>query len=149
VRFPDGYDYSYCPHNGGHSWVGGYTSAARAPATDPGPGKWKKYYNGSWSQPGVDGKASPIDGFAVAYWTTIHEMIRLKGVNGKIGISISSDRLHFTPILSEHLMLIEPGDWARKNGLELVAYTDLIDAHTGLNQLSDHWLLGLYVSEPR
>jgi hypothetical protein len=44
-------------------------------------------------------------------------------------------------------MLIEPGDWARKNGLELVAYADLIDAHTGLNQLSDHWLLAyMYLS---
>jgi hypothetical protein len=148
VRFPDGYDYAYCLHNGGHSWDGGYTFAARAPATDPGPGSWKKYYNGSWSQPGVDGKASPLDGFAVAYWTTIHEMIGLKGVNGKIGISASSDQLHFTPILSEPLMLIEPGDWARKNGLELVAYTDLIDAHTGLNQLSDHWLLAYMYLNP-
>jgi hypothetical protein len=44
-------------------------------------------------------------------------------------------------------MLIEPGDWSRKNGLELVAYGGLIDAHTGLNQLGDHWLLAyMYLS---
>ena len=97
-----------------------YTFAARAPATDLGPGKWKKYFNGEWSQPGVDGKSSPIDGYGVAYWTTLHAMIGLKGVNGKIGISVSSDQLHFTPILSQPLMLIEPGDWARKNGFELL-----------------------------
>jgi hypothetical protein len=148
VRFQDGYDYAYCLHNGGHSWDGGYTFAARAPATDPAPGKWKKYFNGEWSQPGVDGKSSPIDGFGVAYWTTIHAMIGLKGISGKIGISVSSDQLHFTPILSQPLMLIEPGDWARKNGLELVSYTDVIDAHTGLNQLSDHWLLAYMYLNP-
>jgi len=38
-------------------------------------------------------------------------------------------------------MLLEPGDWSRKNGLELVSYADLIDAKTGLNRLGDHWLL--------
>jgi hypothetical protein len=30
VRAPDGYDYAYCLHNGGHSWGGGYTFLARA-----------------------------------------------------------------------------------------------------------------------
>jgi hypothetical protein len=141
VRGEDSYDYAYCLHNGGHSWDGGYTFIARAPAADPSPGKWKKYFNGAWNEPGVEGKSTPIDGSGVAWWTTIHEMIGLKGVNGKIGISQSSDLLHFTPILSQPLMLVEPGDWARKNGLELVAYTVAIDAHTGLNQLGDHWLL--------
>jgi hypothetical protein len=141
VRGQDGYDYAYCLHNGGHSWDGGYTFVARAPASDPGPGKWKKYFNGAWSEPGIDGKSSPIDGFAVGYWNTVHAFIGLKGVNAKIGISVSPDQLHFTPILSQPLMLIEPVDWARKNGLELVSYSDLIDAHTGLNQLGDHWLL--------
>ncbi len=112
-------------HNGGyHSWDGGYTFIARATASDPGPGKWKKYFNGAWNEPGVDGKSTPIDGSGVAWWTTIHEMIGLKGAKGSIGISRSSTLLHFTPILSQPLMLIEPGDWeARKNGLELVAYT--------------------------
>jgi hypothetical protein len=45
-------------------------------------------------------------------------------------------------------MLTEPGDWTRKNGLELVSYADLIDAHTGLNQLSDHWLLAYMYLNP-
>jgi hypothetical protein len=148
VRGQDGYDYAYCLHNGGHSWDGGYTFVARASASDPGPGKWKKYFNGDWSEPGVDGKSSPIDGFGVGFWSTIHSFIGLKGLNGKIGISVSSDQIHFTPILSEPLMLIEPGDWARKNGLELVSYSDLIDAHTGLNQLGDHWLLAYMYLNP-
>ncbi len=141
VRGQDGYDYAHCLHNGGHSWDGGYTFAARAPAADPGPGKWKRYFNGAWSEPGVDGKATPLDGAGLAYWTTIGETVGLKWVKGGTGLTVSADRLRFTPVLSQPLMLIEPGDWARKNGLELVAYTDLIDAHTGLNQLGDHWLL--------
>jgi hypothetical protein len=148
VRGQDGYDYAYCLHNGGHSWDGGYTFAARAPAADPGPGKWKKYFNGAWNEPGVDGKSSPIDGAGSGYWTTVGETVGLKWVKGGTGLAVSADRLHFTPVLSQPLMLIEPGDWARKNGLELVAYGDLIDAHTGLNQLSDHWLLAYMYLNP-
>jgi hypothetical protein len=148
VRGQDGYDYAYCLHNGGHSWDGGYTFAARAPAADPGPGKWKRYFNGAWSEPGVEGKSSPLDGAGVAYWTTIGETVGLKWVKGGTGLVVSADHLHFTPVLSQPLMLVEPGDWARKNGLELVAYGDLIDAHTGLNQLSDHWLLAYMYLNP-
>ena len=148
VRGQDGYDYAYCLHNGGHSWDGGYTFAARAPAADPGPGKWKRYFNGAWSEPGVEGKSSPLDGAGVAYWTTIGETVGLKWVKGGTGLVVSADHLHFTPVLSQPLMLVEPGDWARKNGLELVAYGDLIDARTGLNQLSDRWLLAYMYLNP-
>ena len=147
VRGHDGYDYAYCLHNGGHAWDGGYTFAARAPASDPGPGKWKRYFNGAWSEPGVDGKSSPIDGAGSAWWTTTGETVGLKWVKGGVGLSTSSDRLHFTAVLPQPVLLVEPGDWARKNGLELVSYADLIDAHTGLNQVGDHWLLAyMYLS---
>jgi hypothetical protein len=148
VRGQDGYDYAYCLHNGGHSWDGGYTFAARAPASDPGPGKWKKYFNGAWSEPGVDGKSSPIDGAGVAFWNTIGETVGLKWVKGGLGLATSSDRLHFSGLLSQPVLLVEPGDWSRKNGLELVSYADLIDAHSGLNQLGDHWLLAYMYLNP-
>ena len=141
VRGQDGYDYAYCLHNGGHSWDGGYTFVARALAADPGPGKWKKYFNGNWSEPGVDGKSSPIEGSGVGWWSTLGATVGLGWVKGGMGLSISSDRLHFTSIFPQPILLTEPGDWSRKNGLELVSYADLIDAHTGLNQLSDHWLM--------
>jgi hypothetical protein len=116
IRGQDGYDYAYCLHNGGHSWDGGYTFIARAPASDPGPGKWKKYFNGSWSEPGVDGKSSPIDGAGVAYWTTTGETVGLKWVKGGLGLSASTDRLHFAAVLPQPIMSVEPGDWSRKNG---------------------------------
>jgi hypothetical protein len=66
VHGEDGYDYAYCLHNGGHSWDGGYGFIARAISSDLGPGKWKKYFDGEWSEPGVDGKSSKIDGSGVA-----------------------------------------------------------------------------------
>ena len=148
VRGQDGYDYAYCLHNGGHSWDGGYAFAARAPAADPGPGKWKKYFNGAWSEPGVDGKSTPLGDTGSAYWTTTGETVGLNWVKGGLGLVASTDRLHFTPVLSQPLMLVEPGDWSRKNGLELVAYPDLIDAGTGLNQVGDHWLLAYMYLNP-
>jgi hypothetical protein len=157
VHGQDGYDYAYCLHNGGHSWDGGYGFIARASASDPGPGKWKKYFNGTgnggsgngnWREPGVGGKSSPVDVTGVAWWTTTSETLGLKWVKGGLGLTASSDRLHFTAVLSQPLMLAEPGDWSRKNGLELVSYPDLIDARTGLNQLSDHWLLAYMYLNP-
>jgi len=148
VRGSDGYDYAYCLHNFGQSWNGGHGFIARAPASDPGPGKWKKYFNGNWSEPGVDGKSSPIDGAGSGWWTTTGETIGLKWVKGGLGLIASSDRLHFNPVLSQPLMLTETGDWSRKNGLELVSYADLIDAKTGLNQLGDRWLLAYMYLNP-
>ena len=148
VRGQEGYDYAYCLHNGGHSWDGGYGFVARAPISDPGPGKWKKYFEGAWSEPGVGGKSSPIFGGALAYWTTTRETVGLNWVKGGLGLLASPDYLHFTAVLSQPLMLVEPGDWSRKNGLELLSYPSLIDVHTGLNQLSDHWLLAYMYLNP-
>ena len=152
VRGQDGFDYAYCLHNGGHSWDGGYGFVARAPVSDPGPGKWKKYFsgagNGGWSEPGVGGKSSPIKGGALAWWATTQQSVGLDWVKGGLGIQASEDRINFTPVLPQSIMLAEPGDWSRKNGLELVSYPSLIDAKTGLNQLSDHWLLAYMYLNP-
>jgi hypothetical protein len=148
VRAPDGYDYAYCLHNGGHSWGGGYTFVARAQASDPGPGKWKKYYNGARSEPGVDGKSSPFGGLGAGWWSTTGETIGMNWFKGGLGLIASRDHMHFQPVVSQPLMLTEPGDWSRKNGLELVSYGTLIDAKTGLNQLGDHWLLAYMYLNP-
>jgi hypothetical protein len=148
VRGQDGYDYAYCLHNGCHSWDGGYGFVARAPISDPGPGKWKKYFNGGWTEPGVGGKSSPIKGGALAWWTTTRQSVGLNWVKGGLGIQASPDRINFAPVLSQPIMLVEPGDWSRKNGLELVSYPALIDAHTGLNQLTDHWLMAYMYLNP-
>jgi len=148
VRGNDGYDYAYCLHNGAHSWEGGYGFIARAPSSDPGPGKWKKYFNGAWSGPGVNGKSSKVDGLGVAWWNATNQTLSINWVKGGMGLQASDDRLHFTQLLSQPLMLSEPGDWSRKNGLELLSYPTLIDSKTGLNQLGDHWLLAYMYLNP-
>jgi hypothetical protein len=148
VHGEDGYDYAYCLHNGGHSWDGGYGFIARAISSDLGPGKWKKYFDGEWSEPGVDGKSSKIDGSGVAWWRTTGETLALNWVKGGMGLAASEDHLHFTAVFAQPLMLAEPGDWSRKNGLELLSYPVLIDAKTGLNQLGDRWLLAYMYLNP-
>ena len=70
IKGKDEFYYAYCLRNGGQSWNGGYTFLARAPVAQPGPGNWKKFYNGSFSEPGVGGLSSPVDTLAVGYWLT-------------------------------------------------------------------------------
>ena len=148
VPSPDGYDYAYCTHNGGHAWDGGYGFVARALSSEPGPGKWMKYFNGSWSEPGVGGQSTPITGSGSAWWNTVQGTVGLAWVKGGLGLISSQDHLHFASIAHAPLMLTEPGDWSRKNGLELVSYATIIDARTGSNQLGDHWLLAYLYLNP-
>lgn len=149
IKDTDGFYYAYCLRNGGQSWNGGYTFLARAPVAQPGPGNWKKLYRGSFSEPGVGGLSSPVDALAVGYWSSADRTIAVKWKGAGIGISLSQDRIHFTDPLPGPLMLAEPGDWSRRNGLELVAYHDLIDAKTGLNVLGDHWLMVYMYLKPK
>jgi hypothetical protein len=137
----DGYFYAYCLHNGGQSWNGGFAFVARAPVANPMPGSWKKYFDGAWSEPGVGGKSSKTEdsaGSGVAYWQSANETV---GFGPGMRLAGSKDYLHFTELTKDPLLLMEFGDWSRKNGLELYSYFDLIDAKTGANQLGDHWLL--------
>ena len=118
-----------------------YAFIARAPSSDPSPGKWKEYFNGAWSEPGVNGKSSKVDGLGIAWWNTTNQTLSLNWVKGGMGLQGPNDHLHFTSLLAQSLMLPEPGDWSRRNGLELLSYHTLIDSKTGLNQLGDRWLL--------
>jgi hypothetical protein len=149
IKGKDEFYYAYCLRNGGQSWNGGYTFLVRAPIAQPGPGNWKKFYNGEWSQLGVGGLSSALDQLAVGYWLTADKTVSINWVKGGLGVSLSRDRVHFTDALSVPLMLTEPGDWGRHNGLELTAYHDLIDAKTGQNLLGDHWLMAYMYIKPK
>jgi hypothetical protein len=100
VRGTDGYFYGYCLRNGGQSWNGGYDFVARAPIDHRGPVNWEKYFDGAWSEPGVGGKSSRLDGGGVAWWLTADETIGVAWVKGGMGLTVSKDRLHFTPLLA-------------------------------------------------
>jgi hypothetical protein len=131
---------------------------ARAPVSNPGPGNWKKYFNGAWSQPGVGGDASRwgTQGIAagghvdnIANWPTVHEMVgiiyqwrtRAAGDKtpqpGALHLGFSQDHFNFT-VLREPLILVDGGGVVRPNPYELLSYPSLLDGHTGSNQLSSN-----------
>jgi len=146
----DGYYYAYCLRRRGNA-----TIVARAPVKSPGPGNWKKYFNGSWSQPGLGGDSTPLAkgvGNTVARWTTTGEIVNLGAApngSGGLGLLFSQDHVNFTA-LSQPLIARDPGShWHRPGDPhELLAYWSLIDAKTGQNQLSDHWLLSYLDIQP-
>jgi hypothetical protein len=146
----DGYYYASCARS-----RDGLRYVARAPISNPGPGNWKKYFNGAWSQPGVGGDASRWpQGIAtgghfnnIANWPTVHEMVgiiyqwrtRAPGDKtpqpGALHLGFSQDHFNFT-VLRDPLILVDGGGWARPNPYELLDYPSLLDGHTGSNQLS-------------
>jgi hypothetical protein len=139
VNGQDGYYYAYCLRNRDHANI-----VARAPVSSPGPGNWKKYFNGAWSEPGLEGNASKLQngvGVATAHWRTTGRSVNLGLIGGGIGVAFSDDHVTFTP-LPEPLIPKLEGGWRRPGDPhELLTYWSLLDGTTGLNQLSDHWLL--------
>jgi hypothetical protein len=139
----DGYYYAYCWRNTNPG-----TIVARAPVTNPGPGNWRKYFDGDWSQPGLGGDATKLDrgiGTITARWLATGETLNLGWLPGQEGLRLffSRDYVHFTA-LPEPLVVGDPSvSWAHRlqEPHELTAYWSLVDANTGANQLSDHWLL--------
>jgi hypothetical protein len=141
----DGYYYAYCGRNRDR-----LPYIARAPIADPGPGNWKKYFNGAFSEPGLGGDASSLAGStggSVSYWSTAAIEVSVGWVPGGMGLAFSQDRLSFTN-LPARLMPLDYGNWARPDPHELEAYMSLIDARTGANQLSDHWLMAYLYIQP-
>ena len=65
------------------------------------PGKWQKFYNGGWTEPGMGGKASPVRAFSVTYNTFLKKYISL---NKDSSISVCSD--------------LTKQDWSRRYRLE-------------------------------
>jgi hypothetical protein len=141
----DGYYYAYCTRFRDHT-----PYIARASIADPGPGNWKRYFNGDWSQPGLGGDGSPAMGSGVntSYWTAAGQMVSVTWVPGGLGIATSQDRINFKNF-PQPLLKLDTGRWDRKGPPnELLSYATLIDAETGLNQLSDHWLLVYMYLQP-
>jgi hypothetical protein len=139
----DGYYYAYC-----FRARDGALIVARAPISSPGPGNWKKYFQGQWDQPGLGGDAARLmngSGVSVARWTTAGDLaltdLALTGwVQGGLGLFFTSDRTTLTA-LREPLLVLDPGVWQRPAPSELIAYPVLLDAGNGSNQLSSSWML--------
>jgi len=126
---------------------------ARAPVSDPRPGKWKKFYQGKWDQPGVGGDSTGLPkgvGGSVARWTTTGEIVLIVGTKGGMGLQFAADANSFRDFttLREPIMDLDRGSWNRPNPAEIVAYQDLLDARTGSNQLSNSWILAYTYLQP-
>jgi hypothetical protein len=134
VNGGDGYYYAYCWRN-----TNGGTIVARAPVANPGPGNWKKYFNGAWSEPGLGGDASKLDGVETpaARWVPAGLSVNL-GSRG--GLVFSADHVKFTVGISEPLVIGDKNvSWNRPTDPhDLQAYWSLLDAKTGGNQLSGY-----------
>ncbi|MDP2782871.1 hypothetical protein [Devosia sp.] len=138
----DSYLYAYCLRNS--DWQ---TIAARAPASDP--TNWHKYYEGAWSEPGLEGKATAIGfvGQGAAYllepgWVAV---VATDPWFGGLRLSLSKDKVSFVD-LKEPLVVIEGSDWERPAATGLVAYGTMLNPDNGSNAINRHFLLSyLYV----
>jgi hypothetical protein len=86
-----GYVYLYSNH---YTWGGEHRCYLRhrvarcAIADKMAPGKWKRFYNGKWEEPGLGGKASYVNAYYVMYNTYLKKYLSF---NYGSGISFCSD----------------------------------------------------------
>jgi hypothetical protein len=145
VNGQDGYYYAYCFRNRDGALI-----VARGPVSDPQPGKWMKFFGGSWDQPGLGGQATRLmngSGVSAARWTTTGQTVLTGWVKGGLGLFLSRDHTTLTP-LPEPLLAVDPGEWKRPAPSELVFYPVILDATTGANQLTNSWMLVYAYMQP-
>jgi len=134
----DGYYYQYCGRPRDSAVI-----VARAPISNPGPGQWKKYFQGHWDQPGLGGDATPLGkglSTSAARWKTTGATILLGWQPGGMGVFFSDDHIHFTN-LPEPLLPLDHGIWKRPDPSEVLGYAVLLDAKDGSTQLSNSWMM--------
>jgi hypothetical protein len=142
----DGYLYAYCLRNS--DWQ---TIVVRAPDTDLGPGAWRKYRDGAWSEPGLGGAASAIGflGTSPAYLKDFGRVATI--VNdpwfGGLRLSLSADKVHFES-LKEPLLPVDGAEWNRPAPTDLIAYLSLIDPADGGNAVGSDFLLAAVTIPP-
>jgi hypothetical protein len=121
----DKYYYAYC-----RRFPDGSHFVARAPANNPTPGNWLKWYNGGWSTPGVGGDSTNIGfyGVSASVWADNNNVMLLAPdtAAGGLRMSFSSDKTTFTSV-PEPLVHLDDDDWNRPAPTELYAYPQAID----------------------
>ena len=109
INGQDGYYYAYCFRNRDGALI-----VARGPVSDPQPGKWMKFFEGKWDQPGLGGQATRLmngSGVSAAHWTTTGQTVLTGWVHGGLGLFLSSDHTTLTA-LPEPLLAVDPGEWS-------------------------------------
>ncbi len=146
VEGGDGYYYIYCLRVSDYQ-----TIVARAPVSDPGPGMWLKYFQGTWSQPGVGGQAESLGfiGPAAGRWTSQDQILTLVPDKWSDGLKLSfaRDKVSFVS-LAEPLIHLDDVNWARPAPTELIAYVSLLNPATGSKQLDGTFFLAYSYIQP-
>ena len=132
----DGFWYAYCQRLS--DWK---NFVARAPASDPAPGKWMKWSGSGWDSPALRGSAAPLDGsigMSAAYWTSANAMLVLAAASS-LRLSVSADKIHFST-LAEPIILYDDNQWNRPAPTDLYAYPSMIGEH-GFNNIGGRFFL--------
>lgn len=138
----DDYLYAYCLRNS--DWQ---TIVARAPVSDP--TDWRKFYQGTWSEPGLGGKATAIGfvGHGTGYLKPqgLVAAIAVDKWFGGLRLSVSQDKVSFTDV-KEPLVPMDDSDWNRPAPTALLAYPTMLDPETGSDTVNQRFLLAyIYV----
>jgi hypothetical protein len=124
------------------------TAVARAPiGSTPGPGSWTKYFNGSWSQPGLLGSDSPLGkyGSSSSVWTDNGNVMLLnsefKGdpIHG-LKMSFSSDKINFAAV-PEPVIYQDDYVFPSSTSRDSLFYPSAIDSPSGSRNWSGFFLL--------
>lgn len=159
------YLYLYFLSNHQPSWQ---IYLARSHIRDKGlPGTWQKYYNGSFTQPGLGGEASPIASWNnlatswVSYNSYLNSYIGFSGVWDNVsdrqkgfGLSTSNDGLNNWATLinnltaQPYLLLSYEGSWDRQaDDGDLLAYPSLVSVYGDTDKVGDvFWLYYMYLN---
>lgn len=145
-------DYLYMYFLAGRNWQ---IHLAHSHISDGGrPGTWQKYFNGTFSQPGVHGESSPIavwDDLATSWVSFNTYLNRYVGFSGKwqrgFGLSLSADGMNWAAL--PYLIIPTEGEWLNRDAdsKELAAYPSLISTYGDSNHIDDtFWLYYMYLN---
>jgi hypothetical protein len=111
------------------------------------PGSWTKYYEGTWSEPGLGGKATGIANLNSATIVR-HTSGNLISVGSGPGISMSfgTDPLTWVHLAEPVLFNQAPLQWSRPAPTELVGYPNFVPLDGGSGDIGDQfWLYYVYI----
>lgn len=128
---------------------------ARSPTSNGGlPGTWQKYYNGEFTQPGINGEASPIAPWTalasswVSFNSYLNSYIGFSGFWQKgLGFSLSPDGVNDWASLP-YLILSSEGSWDRSaDSRDLVAYPSIVSVYGDSERAGDtFWIYYMYLN---
>lgn len=102
-----------------------YNTVARTRISDRmAAGKWMKFYNGGWTEPGIGGRGSSVNGSVVMYNSYIKKYISI-GWDGSLSVCNDLSKQDWSP------RFVIPGQHVPATGIWMVGNNDKIDFING------------------